>query len=147
MAVDQVREATATVHLLTEKVDQGDILAQNARPIDLGLTEKQLARIAIDELGALLVDEVLGDFEALKQTARPQICANQKPPTRHACPNGLYRMEVLGRDATKPERSRIGEGSKSMEKHHGRCYYCLPEGDIEFQPRLNPGGLSRSKFA
>ncbi len=90
MAVDQVREAAATVHLLMEKVDQGDILAQNARPIDLGLTEKQLARIAIEELGAPLVVEVLDDFAALKQNARPQTCANKKPSTRNVSPKTFH---------------------------------------------------------
>lgn len=95
MAVDQVKEAAATVHMLTEQVDQGDILAQKTRPVELGLTAQQLSRIAVKELGVPLVVDVLDRFDDLIKACAPQPTSDATPPKRRVGPNNFHNVVDL----------------------------------------------------
>ena len=95
MAVDQVTEAAATVHILTEQVDQGNILAQRTCPVELGLTAQQLSRIAVKELGAPLVVDVLDRFDDLIDASKPQPTPDAATPTRRVGPNNFHNVVDL----------------------------------------------------
>lgn len=96
MAVDQVNEAAATVHLLTENVDQGDILAQATLAVEPGLTESRLKEIAVRELGAPLIIKVLDSLDEFKKTCRPQPAAGKRPTTRVVTPKNIHDVIDLG---------------------------------------------------
>ena len=95
MAVDQVTEVAATVHMLTDQVDQGDILAQATRSVELGLSQQQLSRIAVKELGAPLVVETLDRFDDLIKARQPQPSSNGVSFTRRVGPKNFHDVVDL----------------------------------------------------
>lgn len=81
MAADLVPAAAATVHFLSDELDNGDIIAQEKQAIPLGMAEPDVEHICVNQIGMKLVAKSITDIAAgtVERQSQPS-----KSPTRFA---------------------------------------------------------------